>query len=236
MSSDRRDLRPIASEAEVAAFMRKLEDMPSRPGGRRGRLIFAMDATASREPTWDQAIAIQADMFSETASLGGLSVQLCHFGGFHQFETSSWCDRAEELLGRMSRVRCAAGLTQIGRVLEHVIEEHKRGRVDALVFVGDSMEEEPEQIADLAGQLGLLGLPAFVFQEGRDPQAEKTLRAIASLSGGAWCPFDTHSPGMLRDLLSAVAVFAAGGRRALEDFGRRRGGAVLRLTQGIRRG
>jgi hypothetical protein len=116
------------------------------------------------------------------------------------------------------------------------LEERKHGKVDALVLVGDAMEEEPARLADLAGQLGLVGLPVFVFQEGRDPQAEKTLRVIACLSGGAWCPFDAHSPEVLRDLLSAVAIFAAGGRRALEDFGRRRGGAVLRLTQGIHRG
>ncbi|MFZ1536968.1 MAG: VWA domain-containing protein [Chromatiaceae bacterium] len=236
MTSDRRDLHPVASDGEVGAFLRKLEATPARPGGRRGRLIFAMDATSSREPTWDQACAIQATMFSETANLGGLSVQLCHFGGFHEFEASPWCDRAEELLGRMTRVYCSAGLTQIGRVLVHALEEAKRGKVDALVLVGDAMEEEPARLADLAGQLGLLGLPVFVFQEGRDPQAEKTLRVLASLSGGAWCPFDAHSPEVLRDLLSAVAIFAAGGRRALEDFGRRRGGAVLRLTQGIRRG
>ena len=164
------------------------------------------------------------------------SVQLCHFGGFLDFEASPWCDQAEELLGRMTRVYCSAGLTQIGRVLEHALEERKHGKVDALVLVGDAMEEEPARLADLAGQLGLVGLPVFVFQEGRDPQAEKTLRVIACLSGGAWCPFDAHSPEVLRDLLSAVAIFAAGGRRALEDFGRRRGGAVLRLTQGIHRG
>jgi len=236
MTSDRRDLYSVASDGELAAFMRKLEATPPRPGGQRGRLIFAMDATASREPTWDQACAIQATMFSETANLGGLSVQLCHFGGFLDFEASPWCNQAQELLGRMTRVSCSAGLTQIGRVLEHALEERKQGKVDALVLVGDAMEEEPERLADLAGQLGLLGLPVFVFQEGRDPQAEQTLRAIASLSGGAWCPFDAHSPEVLRDLLSAVAIFAAGGRRALEEFGRRRGGAVLRLTQGIRRG
>jgi hypothetical protein len=236
MTSDRRDLDAIANDGEVAAFLRKLEASPPQPGGRRGRLIFALDATASRQPTWDQACAIQATMFTETANLGGLSVQLCHFGGFLEFATSPWCNQPEELLGRMTRVYCSAGLTQIERVLEHALDERKRSKVDALVYVGDAMEEDPARLADLAGQLGLLGLPVFVFQEGCDPQAEKTLRALASLSGGAWCPFDANSPGVLHDLLSAVAVFAAGGRRALEDFGRRRGGAVLRLTQGLRRG
>src|SRR3546814_9870581 len=46
---------------------------PQRDGGRRGRLIFAMDATASREPTWDRACRLQGEMFKETAALGGRS-------------------------------------------------------------------------------------------------------------------------------------------------------------------
>jgi hypothetical protein len=189
-----------------------------------------MDATASREPTWDRASEIQAAMFSETAGLGGLSVQLCFYRGFRELEASPWCDRADTLLRRMTRVYCAAGLTQIGRVLEHALAESANEHVDALVFVGDCMEENPERLADLAGRLGLMGVPAFVFQEGGDPQAEKAFRAIATLSGGAYCPFDGSSPETLRDLLSAVAVYAAGGRKALEEFSRRRGGTVLRLT------
>jgi len=232
--SRRQDL-PLANETELKAFLRQVEQIPPPAAGRGGRLIFAMDATASREPTWDQAMAIQAAMFKETLSLGGLAVQLCHFGGFLEFAASPWIKGSQELLGQMTRVHCVAGLTQIARVLEHALEEVKAGRVDALVFIGDAMEEDPARLRDLAGQLGLLGLPVFVFQEGRDPAVERTFKAIASLSGGAWCPFDAQSPGVLRDLLSAVAVFAAGGRRALEDFGRRRGGAVLRLTQALRR-
>ncbi len=236
MTNDRQDLGPTADAGAVAAFLRQVKAIPTpAASGTRGRLIFALDATASREPSWDQAMAIQAAMFSETAGLGGLSVQLCHYGGFHEFSASPWCHQSPELLARMTRVRCLAGLTQIGHVLEHALAETRRTRVNALVLIGDAMEEEPAPLRDLAGQLGLLGLPAFVFQEGRDPQAEQILRAIARLSGGAWSPFDSHSPEVLRDLLSAVAVFAAGGRPALEDLARRRGGAILRLTQGLGR-
>jgi hypothetical protein len=236
MNRDKREIRPIASDGEVGDFLRKVAATPARGSRGRGRLIFALDATASREPTWDRASAIQAAMFSETSGLGGLSVQLCYYRGFRELAASPWCDRAEVLLRRMTRVYCAAGLTQIGRVLEHTLEESAREPVNALVFVGDCVEEDPERLADLAGRLGLVGVPAFVFQEGRDPQAAKALRSIASLSGGAYCPFDASSPEVLRDLLSAVAVFAAGGRRALERFGRARGGAVLALTHQIGQG
>jgi hypothetical protein len=236
MTSPRRDLGKPSSDREIDAFLEQVARTPSPAhAGARGRLIFAMDATASREPTWDRAAEIQAAMFQETRDLGGLEVQLCHYGGFREFQASPWCSSAAELLPRMTRVFCAAGLTQIARVLDHAKAEAGRRSVSALVFVGDCVEEDHDRLAGCAGELGLLGVPVFVFQEGRDPEAERVFRDIARLSGGAWCPFDHGSPQVLKDLLSAVAVFAAGGRRALTDFGRSRGGAVLKLTRQLER-
>jgi hypothetical protein len=158
---------------------------------------------------------------------------LCFYRGFRELEHSDWIGDSDALLKRMNRVFCAAGLTQIGRVLEHAIAEAGRGRVNALVFVGDCMEESRERLADVAGRLGLLGVRAFVFQEGRDPAVERSFRDIARLTGGAWCPFDANSPNLLRDLLGAVAVYAAGGRKALTRYGQEHGGEVLRLTHQV---
>ncbi|MEJ2386733.1 MAG: VWA domain-containing protein [Chromatiaceae bacterium] len=237
MADDRKQIQKPATASEVDAFLRQVAATPARgEAGKRGRLIFAMDATASREPTWDRAMQIQAEMFSETAALGGLEVQLCFYRGVMEMKASPWCEDADSLLGRMTRVRCAAGLTQIGRVLRHALDETRRGKVNALVFVGDCMEESAAMLAGLAGELGIQGLPAFVFQEGGDRVAEQSFRRIACLSGGAYCPFDSRSAQTLRDLLSAVAVFAAGGRKALEQFGVRRGGAVLQLTNQMGKG
>jgi len=236
MSNDRKQIEKSSSKGAVDAFLRQVAKTPVRAGGgARGRLIFAMDATASREPTWDRAAQIQAAMFSETADLGGLEIQLCYYRGILEFDATPWYSEADALLKRMTRVHCAAGLTQIGRVLQHALEEAGRGKVNALVFVGDCIEENADELAGLAGRLGLLGLPAFVFQEGRDPVAEQGLRQIARLSGGAYSHFDASSPQTLRDLLSAVAVYAAGGRKALEKYGRSRGGEVLRLTHQIKK-
>lgn len=233
MMSDPRQIRKSSSAGEVAAFLRQVARMPVRAAVGRGRLIFAMDATASRKPTWERAAKIQAAMFSESAELGGLEIQLCYYRGISGFECSPWYQEAAALRTCMSGVSCVAGLSRIGRVLRHAGEESRRGKVNALVFVGDCVEENPDELAGLAGQLGLLGLPAFVFQEGFDPEAERSLRRIARLSGGAYCRFDAHSPQTLRDLLSAVAVYAAGGRTALEQFGNRRGGEVKRLAHQI---
>jgi hypothetical protein len=237
MSDEQKPLTTPSSSAEVDAFLRKAATLPKRPrSGARGRLLFAMDATASREPTWDRAARIQAEMFEATAELGGLEVQLCYYRGFLEFEATPWVENARELAARMTRVRCAAGQTQIGRVLEHARDETGRRRVNALVFVGDCMEEDPDRLAGLAGELGLLGVPAFVFQEGRDPVAERTFRDIARLTKGAWCRFDAGSAEQLKSLLGAVAAFAAGGRPALEDLARRRGGVLRQLTHQVGRG
>jgi hypothetical protein len=237
MSGKGKDLERPASKVEVDAFLRRVASTPLRgEAGKRGRLVFALDATASREPTWDRASQIQAAMFNETSDLGGLAVQLCFYRGFRELEASPWVMESEALLRRMTRVHCAAGLTQIARVIRHALEENSRERVNALVFIGDCMEEDADELAGLAGRLGLVGLPAFIFQEGRDPIAERSFRAMAKLSGGAYCPFDAASPKTLRELLSAVAVYAAGGRKALERFGRQHGGEVLRLTHQVTKG
>jgi hypothetical protein len=234
MADDRRQIQKPASKNEVDSFLRQVASTPMRgASGERGRLVFAMDATASREPSWEDATRIQSAMFAETADLGGLDIQLCYYRGLTELEHSPWYTNGDALLRRMNGVRCAAGLTQIGRVLKHTLEEGQRSKVNALVFVGDCFEENADEVAGLAGRLGLLGVPAFVFLEGSDPVAEPVFRQIARLSGGAFCRFDASSPKALRDLLSAVAVYAAGGRKALEDFGRRRGGDVLKLTHQI---
>lgn len=231
MSKDDKKLPSRSSRGEVDAFLREVASAPvTKVGGERGRLMFAMDATASREPTWDQAARIQAEMFNETRTLGGLEVQLVYYRGFMEFDASEWYADADGLVRLMTRVHCAAGQTQIGRVLQHALDETRRHKVHALVFVGDCIEEDPGTLNRLAGDLGLLGLPAFVFQEGYDPVVEGGFRQLARLSGGAYSHFDAGSPQQLRDLLRAVAVYAAGGRRALEDLGKRSGGVVRQLV------
>ena len=198
--------------------------------------MFALDATASRGPTWDHACHLQAEMFEETARLGGLAVQLCYYRGFSEFKATDWLTNTADLQNRMAAVRCLGGHTQIGKLLQHAINETKQKKVNALVFVGDCMEENIDALCKLAGELGIHNLPVFLFQEGKDPTAERAFRQIARLTKGAYCPFDAGSAQQLRDLLSAVAVYAAGGRRALADFSKARGENVKLLTRQISKG
>jgi len=207
-------LPATASEADVATFLETLARTPAAGDG-RGRLLFALDATASRQPTWDRAARLQADMFMAAAGLGGLAIQLCFYRGFGEFRASPWVTDAARLVRMMTGVQCRAGETQIRKVLQHAINEASRERIGALVFVGDCMEENIDALGARAGELGTLGVPAFMFHEGSDLRAELAFKEIARLTSGAYCRFDAGSADALRALLCAVAVYAAGGHRAL---------------------
>jgi len=221
-----------SKQAEVEAFLRQVAAMPAvQPASGRGRLIFALDATASREPTWDHACRLQGEMFEATASLGGLDVQLVFYRGFGECKASRWLSRATDLHAAMRKVSCVGGETQIARILKHAIDEAKAGRVNALVFVGDAMEEPLDDLSRLAGEMGLVNVPAFVFHEGDNPLAGRAFKEIARLSRGAYCPFNSASAQQLKELLAAVAVFAAGGRKALADYSAKTGGATLLITR-----
>jgi hypothetical protein len=200
------------ADEEVSAFLREAETAGA-PGG---RLIFALDATMSRQPTWDRACALQGEMFEAAGGGGKLAVQLVYFRGLGECRASRWSLDPARLRELMTAIDCRGGHTQIGRVLAHARKEARAGTVSALVFVGDAMEEAVDDLAATAGELGLLGTPCFMFQEGRDRAAERAFREVARLSRGAYARFDASAADALRNLLRAVAAFAASGRAALE--------------------
>ena len=223
-----------SSDTEIDRFLKDVKSRrPTGPKAATGRLIFAMDATASRQPSWDHACAIQGDMFSETANIGGLAIQLVFYRGYRECKASKWTTNALDLARIMGSVSCMGGHTQIERVLSHTVKEHKKAKVDALVFVGDCFEEHIDAVCHQAGELGVNGVPAFMFQEGFDAAGMTAFKEIARLTGGAYCPFDSGSAKQLRDLLAAVAVYATGGRQAMLDFGKRTGGVVQQLTHQV---
>jgi len=217
-NSTRGEVASAASDADIQAFVRRIQELTPVGGVRRGRLIFAMDATMSRQPTWDMALGLQAEMFRAVKVIGGLDVQLVYFRGAGECRASKWVDDPDALAALMTRVRCAGGFTQIRKVLSHARKEAAAKPTNALVYVGDCMEEDIDDLCGRAGELALLGVPAFLFQEGSDPRAEAAFREIARLTRGAYCRFDAGAAAALRDLLTAVAVYAAGGRKALAAF------------------
>jgi len=134
----------------------------------------------------------------------------------------------------MTAIDCRGGHTQIGKVLAHARRESERAAVQALVFVGDAMEEALDRLAAAAGELGVRGVPAFMFQEGHDPVTEQAFREIARLTRGAYCRFDLGAAHQLAELLRAVAAYAAGGVKALTDLSTRHGGGATKLLGQLR--
>jgi hypothetical protein len=172
-------------------------------------------------------------MFRAVKEVGGLDVQLVYFRGLGETRASKWVSDPEALARLMTRVSCQGGYTQIRKILGHARRESEKTKVNAVIYVGDCMEEDIDELSQRAGTLGLLGVPIFMFQEGRDTKAEIAFKEIARLTRGAYCHFDAGSARQLRDLLAAVAVYATGGRKALRDYGEttKSAGAVRLLEQ-----
>jgi hypothetical protein len=222
-----------SSRAELEAFLDQVKALgPVATGAARGRLVFALDATMSRQPTWDQACVLQADMFREAALAGGLDIQLVYYRGLAECRASPWVADPGRLGELMSRIDCRGGHTQIAKVLAHARQENDKARIGALVFVGDAMEESLDDLCAGAGELGLRSVPAFMFQEGHDPVCEQAFRELGRLTRGAYCRFAPGAAHELRELLRAAAAYAAGGMKALADLkARKSSGAVALLEQ-----
>ncbi len=219
--------RTAPASAAVDAFLRKAAQVPA-PAEGRGRLIFALDATMSRQPTWDLAQTLQQRMFEAAGGFGGLDVQLVYFRGLSECRASRFVSQGAGLAELMSKIECRGGHTQIGKVFSHALQEARAGRVGALVFIGDAMEENADALCALAGDLALRGVKAFMFHEGGDAGVGKVFREIARLTGGAYAAFDARAPQKLAALLGAAAAYAAGGYTALEKKARE-GDASARL-------
>ena len=205
-----------SSSKEIDRFLQRSRAI-TQFAEKQPRLLFAVDATASRQPTWNRASKLQQEMFDATRKVATLTVQLCYYRGFNEFFAGPWLTDSAALARHMARVRCAGGHTQIARLLRHARAEHRKVPLRAVVFIGDALEENPDTLCDLAGQCGLLRLPLFLFQEGAQPTVEQTFRSMARLSGGAYARFDTRSADTLAALLGAVACYAAGGAATLEN-------------------
>lgn len=220
-----------SSRADISAFLSQVKALNPGDNPAAGRLIFALDATLSRQPTWDMACSLQAEMFREAASTGRLSMRLIYYRGLGECRASPWITDSARLASLMGRIECIGGQTQIGKVLADARREAVASGVRALVFVGDAMEENVDELCAKAGELGMLRVPCFMFQEGYDPPSEQAFREIARLTGGAWCRFDPGASAQLRELLRAVAAYATGGRDALKRLAAGSQGATLLLGQ-----
>jgi hypothetical protein len=204
---------PTSHTKRVADFLSKVQ------ASHRGRLIFIVDATGSRQPTWDASARLQAQMFEEAGKLGTLDVQLVYFSGLEEYmgecKPSGWTSDGREMARLMARVTCHTGHTQIGRALEHARKEHQAQPINAIVYIGDMCEEPAQTLYDAMAALS--GVPCFIFQEGDDQLAAQIFKEMVRLSKGAYSQFRPGAERELAELLRAVAAFATGGLTALAD-------------------
>lgn len=228
-----KELYPKSDKQAIDQFINEVRTLPKQGGG-QGRLIFALDATASREPTWDEACHLQSELFLATRDMGGLAIQLCYYRGFGEFKATGFVNKTGQLLNLMNGVSCLGGRTQISRVLAHAVKETRTNAVRAVVFIGDCCEEPVDELCHTAGELGMLRTPVFMFHEGADAHARAVFQQVSKLSGGAYAPFDRNSPQVLKDLMAAVAVYASGGAKALRDFSSHSSPEVKCLTRQIK--
>jgi len=220
------------NEAPVGNPLARADDHGSgqSPALPRGRLLFGLDATASRSATWALARELQGKMFREAAPIGKLDVSLIYYRG-QECRASKWVSSGDLLAALMNKIECVAGGTQIGRVLDHVLREHEQDRVQAVTFIGDAMEEEIDVLATKAAKLGAAGVPIFIFQEGRDADVRKAFRLLALKSGGAYFEFNPDKPRAVEQLsaqLNAVALLAVGDTKAVQNIA---GSAPPRLVR-----
>src|SRR5262249_138590 len=151
-------LTPTASPTKIDLFLDRLaaRNAPS------GRLIFALDATASREETWNRAIELQSSMFNEVAQIGGLEIQLVFYPGT-ECRSSQWRTSAKALEQSMRKIQCVGGYTKVRKFLEHARRAHDQTPVSTLVFVGDAMEEKVDEVIGAANALKSRGVKALMF-------------------------------------------------------------------------
>jgi hypothetical protein len=209
MTADKFVTTAPASSAKLDLYLDRLAAAHSPTT--RGRLIFALDATGSRQHCWDLATSLTAKCLKAVSGLP-LDIQLVYYRGISECKALPWMSDTHTLTNKMKGVQCDSGETQINRILAHAQKEDFKQKVQALVFIGDACEENPDTLAITARKLGV---PAFMFQEGDDEEVAGVFKNIAKLTHGAYCKFDKGSAKQLAELLGAVAAFATGGQAAL---------------------
>ncbi|MDA7840351.1 hypothetical protein N9A55_06245 [Luminiphilus sp.] len=183
-------------------------------------MLFALDATASRDATWQTAKRHHRELYDATTGASSIAIQLCYYRGLNEFDTSQWLSSGPELRTRMDKVTCKGGPTQIARLLTHYLAAGTPTTpVRSLIFIGDAVEEHPDTLFNLAGQCRLKGQPVFIFQEGADITATRVFSEIARISGGAYAALGAQNAQAMGLLLRAVARYASGGRQALTQSG-----------------
>ncbi len=193
----------------------------SAPARLRGRLLFGLDLTGSRERTLAEARLATASMFEAIAAIGNIEVKLAWYRGVHECKVGRWHDDPEIVSRSMKELSCVGGDTQIAKLLRVALAEPEE--ISGMVFIGDDCEEKTDVLFDLARKLGRKSVPLFIFHEciGKceyTQRAKPSFRKMAKLSGGAYMEFKPDSGTVLREALTSLAAFSVAGPEGMRQI------------------
>jgi hypothetical protein len=224
-------IKAVAATASAPATLRSAlghAEPPAETGTpARPRLVFAVDATASREPAWEAARQVTDALVK--ALPGELDVALAVHGGSRVHTFTAFTDDANTLRDRAAGVTCEAGLTRLLPILSASL---KQPAMRVVIYIGDVFEESVTQGRRIADALGAQGTKLIVLHDTADPAARRYAEVfwdLAKRTGGCVLPFEASASGRLRDLLSALAVYAVGGEKLLRERRHNLPGAVALL-------
>jgi hypothetical protein len=202
----------------------------------RGCLGMVIDATASRDASWNAAKKIQRQLFARVSGDNRMVLRLVVMrgGGFKDY---GWHTDGEKLGSLIDRMQTDSGNTRIVDSLRAFIREPGGHKPAALILVGDCCEEKNADVLNAARELSQNGIRVYAFHEtvggttdrrANNSNAENLFRQVAAITGGAFAKFGNGMP--LADLCNAVAAYCAGGEEALKALGRRGDRAAQQLS------
>lgn len=209
-----RSARPAKPQAGTAA---------APTPARRPRLVFGVDATASREAMWESAQRITDRMFD--AIPGALDVALAVHGGSEVHTWTEFSADVQRFRAQAAAVRCQAGHTRLCELMQRTLDA---GGVRVMSYIGDAFEEDASEAFALADRFKLRGIKAVILADQANEPTLRVFRELAERTGGALLDFRSGKLDLMGEVLGAVAALAIGGRKLLAE--RRTAGARLLLS------
>jgi hypothetical protein len=197
-------------------------ELPAR--ARSQRLLFAVDATASRESAWNTAKRLTDTLF--TAVPDRCPISLAVHGGSRVHTFTPFTTNAASLRSKAASVQCEAGGTTLLPILRRALALTDIGTI---VYVGDHFEESKREAFGLAQLLAGQRTRLIVLHDGRNNATRAFFRLLAEATEGTVLPFDANAVDGLRDLLHAVVVMTVHGLDHLRSHEAHIKGATLLL-------
>jgi hypothetical protein len=184
-----------------------------------------LDATASRSYSWELSRTLTAAMFN--AIPGELDIALAWHAGTKLQEITTFSSDAAPFTNAIRSMRTESGQTRLNEILAAATKMTPPIRV--FVYVGDCYEEDEKEAYIYARRLNRIHTTCFFFHDASSTDAynqnyidalataKTVFENIVAITGGMVLPFTRNAPDEIKNLLEAIAVYAAGGVKLLEE-------------------